>query len=74
MTRMTVWVVLLTVFLITLTRYMFICVWKSMRTMDDDLLARTATVLVVSVSVFWGVHRSWKNLVFSSDMAISRRV
>ena len=28
--------------MVTITKFMFICVWKSMRTMNDDLMVRIA--------------------------------
>ena len=45
------WFALLTILSITLTRFMFICVWKSMRVMKDDLLSRIS----FTVSLFLGL-------------------
>ena len=31
----------------TLTRFMFVCIWKRMRQMDDNLIARIATIQAI---------------------------
>ena len=42
---------LLIVFLIMLNKFMFICVWKRMRQMDDDL--------IVAISIVWAIFMRW---------------
>ena len=40
---------------ITITRFMFICVWKSMREMNDNLLSRFTLYLAVFMSLFFSL-------------------
>ena len=40
---------------ITITRFMFICVWKSMREMNDNLLSRFILNLAVFMSLFFSL-------------------
>lgn len=35
----------------TFTRFMFVCVWKRMRQMDDDLIVRIATIQAIVMSL-----------------------
>ena len=42
LTYMVLWFCLVIIVLVTITKFMFICVWKSMRTMNDDLMVRIA--------------------------------
>ena len=42
----------LSLFLITLTKFMFICIWKRMRQMNDDLLLRISVNWAVLMSVW----------------------
>ncbi len=39
------------VFLISLTRFMFICVWKRMKQMNDDLIVRIAVISSTFLSI-----------------------
>ena len=39
-------------FQITLTRFMFICVWKRMKEINDDLLVRVCVIVAIFLS-FW---------------------
>ena len=54
-TRILIWYALLIILMITLTKFMFICVWKRMPTMNDDLLARIALIQAFFFSVFFGI-------------------
>ena len=38
---------------ITLARYVFICIWNSIRTMNDDLLVRIVIVEVIFLSCYF---------------------
>ena len=46
----------------TFTRFMFVCIWKRMRQMDDNLIARIATIqatvlsLLLTVAAWLQVH------------------
>ena len=40
------------ILMVTITRFLFVCVWKSMRQMDDDLIARFALILSGVLSSF----------------------
>ena len=52
---MLLWYALLFIFMITMTKFMFICVWKRMPAMNDDLLARIALIEAFFISVFVGL-------------------
>ena len=54
-TRMLLWYTLLIILMITKTKFMFICVWKRMPAMNDDLLARIALIEAFFISVFVGL-------------------
>ena len=54
-TRMLLWYALLIILMITKTKFMFICVWKRMPAMNDDLLARIALIEAFFISVFVGL-------------------
>ena len=53
--------VLFMVFYITLTRFLFICIWRCMREMNDDLIAgmlsRDAFLNRLSVAWYFSPHR-----------------
>ena len=42
LTKMLLWFGVVIIVVVTITKFMFICVWKSMRTMNDDLMVRIA--------------------------------
>ena len=42
LTSMVLWFGVIIIVMVTITKFMFICVWKSMRTMNDDLMVRIA--------------------------------
>jgi hypothetical protein len=52
---MVLWYAVLIILMITLTKFMFICVWKSMPTMNDDLLARIALFEAVFFSALFSL-------------------
>ena len=37
----------------TFTRFMFVCIWKRMRQMDDNLIVRIATIQAISMSLLF---------------------
>jgi hypothetical protein len=43
----------ITVVMYTFTRFMFVCVWKRMRQMDDNLIVRIATIQAIVMSLFF---------------------
>ena len=43
----------ITVAMYTATRFMFVCVWKRMRQMDDNLIVRIATIQAIVMSLFF---------------------
>ena len=43
----------ITVAMYTFARFMFICVWKRMRQMDDNLIVRIATIQAIVMSLFF---------------------
>ena len=46
--NITIWYILLHMFFISLFKFMYICVWKSMRDVNDDLVVR----IVINISIF----------------------
>ena len=43
----------ITVAMYTFTRFMFVCVWKRMRQMDDNLIVRIATIQAIVMSLLF---------------------
>ena len=43
----------ITIAMYTFTRFMFVCIWKRMRQMDDDLIVRIATIQAIVVSLLF---------------------
>ena len=43
----------ITVVMYTFTRFMFVCVWKGMRQVDDNLIVRIATIQAIVMSLFF---------------------
>jgi hypothetical protein len=37
----------------TITRFMFVCIWKQMRLMDDNLIVRIATLQAIVMSLLF---------------------
>ena len=58
-TRMLLWYAVLIILMITLTKFMFICIWRRMPAMNDDLLARIALIQAFFFSVFFGLTASY---------------
>ena len=55
LTKMVLWFGVVIIVMVTITKFMFICVWKSMRTMNDDLMVRIAINLAVLSSIIMGL-------------------
>ena len=59
--KFVIWYCLLTLFLVSLAKFMYICVWKHMRDMNDDLivtiLVRTSVLISVWVATTGFNHR-----------------
>ena len=49
-TTFMIWYIVLLLFLISLIKFMFICVWKHMRDMIDDLMVRFAVIWAIFIS------------------------
>ena len=45
--------VAITVTMYTFTRFMFVCIWKRMKQMDDNLIVRIATIQAVVMSLLF---------------------
>ena len=41
------------VLMCTFTRFMFVCIWKRMRQMDDNLIVRIATIQAIVLSLLF---------------------
>ena len=52
---------ILILFMITLTKFMFICVWKRMRQMNDDLIVRLALNWTIFLSIWIPSHGYFTN-------------
>ena len=52
-TRMVLWHGVMLITMITLTRFMFICIWRRMRQMNDNLLARIIFREITVLSFFF---------------------
>ena len=53
---MVLWFAVVIIVMVTITKFMFICVWKSMRTMNDDLMVRIAVNQALLSSIVLGLH------------------
>ena len=60
----------LTVVMITFTRFMFVCIWKRMRQMDDNLIVRIATIQATIMSLFFN-GATWLQLQSQPTMPVS---
>ena len=49
------WFGIFIIVMVTMTKFMFICVWKSMRTMNDDLMVRIAVNQALLLSSIIGL-------------------
>ena len=56
LTSTVLWFGVVIIVMVTITRFMFICVWKSMRTMNDDLIVRIAVNQALLSSIVLGLH------------------
>ena len=63
------WYAIIIIGSICATKFMFICVWKRMRIMNDRLLSRFVILLVIFISI-------WVNLIgsFSEQGSIDQRI
>ena len=60
----------LTVAMSTFTRFMFVCVWKRMRQMDDNLIVRIATIQAIAITLF-SRAASWSGSPFQGQSPVS---
>ena len=60
----------LTVAMSTFTRFMFVCVWKQMRQMDDNLIVRIATIQAIVMSLFFQAA-TWLQLQGQETIPVS---
>ena len=54
----------------TLTRFMFVCIWKRMKLMDDNLIVRIATIQAIFMSLFFNAT-SWLQLQHQLTIPVS---
>ena len=64
---MAFWYCMLILFMITLTKFMFICVWKRMRQMNDDLIVRLALNWTIFLSIWIPSHGYFTNFQISNS-------
>ena len=80
LTSTVLWFGVVIIVMVTITRFMFICVWKSMRTMNDDLMVRIAINLAVLSSIVMGLLKfraqvsSVYNVDFKSNYEFEYRI
>ena len=60
----------ITVTMYTFTRFMFVCIWKQMRQMDDNLIVRIATIQAIIMSLFFN-GATWLQLQSQPTMPVS---
>ena len=54
----------------TLTRFMFVCIWKRMRQMDDNLIVRIATIQAIFMCLLFQAA-TWLQLQRVQTMPVS---
>jgi hypothetical protein len=62
--------VAITVGMYTFTRFMFVCIWKRMRQMDDNLIVRIATIQAIIMSLLFN-GATWLQLQSQPTMPVS---
>ena len=62
--------VAITVGMYTFTRFMFVCIWKRMRQMDDNLIVRIATIQAIIMSLLFN-GAAWLQLQSQPTMPVS---
>ena len=69
LTKMVLWFGVVIIVMVTIAKFTFICVWKSMRTMNDDLMVRIAINLAVLSSIVMGLLKFWAQVssVYNDD-------
>ena len=60
----------LTVTMSTLTKFMFVCIWKRMRQMDDNLIVRIATIQAIVMTLLFEAA-SWSGSPFQGQPPVS---
>ena len=60
----------ITVTMYTFTRFMFVCIWKRMRQMDDNLIVRIATIQAIFMSLFFQAA-TWLQLQGQETIPVS---
>ena len=60
----------ITIVMYTFTRFMFVCIWKRMRQMDDNLIVRIATIQTTFMSLFF-TGATWLQLQTQPTMPVS---
>ena len=62
--------VAITVVMYTIARFTFVCIWKRMRQMDDDLIVRIATIQAIVMSLFFQAA-AWLQLQGQETIPVS---
>ena len=68
LTKMVLWFGVVIIVMVTMIKFMFICVWKSMRTMNDDLMVRIAVRQALLSSIVIGSLVKFRAQVSSSSI------
>ena len=72
---MAFWYCMLILFMITLTKFMFICVWKRMRQMNDDLITRLAVNWAIFLSIWISCQISYSNeSICTGDFSFNKQL
>ena len=72
LTKMVLWFSIVIIVTVTITKFMFICVWKSMRTINDNLMVRIAINQALHTSIVIGLlkFRPHVSSVFDADVFV----
>ena len=81
LTRMILWFGMIIIVMVTLTKFMFICVWKSMRPINDDLIVRIAVNQALLCSIIIGLLKTMPRVssapicigIYDQDAALWRQ-
>ena len=58
LTKMLLWFGVVIIVIVTITKFMFICIWKSMRQINDDLMVQIAVNQAVLSSILMCLLKS----------------
>ena len=60
----------ITVAMCTFTKFMFVCIWKRMKQMDDNIIVRIATIQAIVMSLIFNTA-TWLQLQGQETIPVS---